>query len=196
MISNSYMITSSEARWSNYKGFSVLNKVDAINTLDEGIEEAESRGFSVQFKKRDYERHFNYCKGAFGCFLSHYLIWSKILREFKKSNKNQWSLILEDDVDPDDLARFMDSAKTINFQEGVLLNLRFGPSAWGSEAYVIDSYSAGKIIKKCNRKITAPVDKFLFDWREKKPWKVIHESKIHLADWAEQSSLGENIQRL
>lgn len=190
VIEQAYMITCpSSERWKNYKGLDFIEKVNCVNSVEEGEKMAKQRGFKVQIRKREYLHHFKKCKGAFGCFLSHYYVWSKIYRNYISSGSNKRYLILEDDVCPGSLVDFWRNRHKIKLKDNSVLNLRVGPAAWGSESYVVDSKGCASMIRHCNKVISYPVDKFLFHILIKRSWSVDHESKINRAAWSEQSSL-------
>ncbi len=185
---NYYMITCSEERWANYKGFDWLNKKNAVDTRELGIKVAKERGFNVNILKK-YKRHFNYCKGAYGCFLSHYDIWNEIYFRYKNDHTNVWSVILEDDVCDMSLRKFKESSENKKlFKGNRIVNLRCGTGAWGSEAYMLPSKLCSTIIGYIGDIIHSPVDKFLF--MGEKPWrKTKSMCLIPQATWAQQSSL-------
>jgi len=89
------------------------------------------------------------CPGAIGCYLSHYKIWQKIVKE----NISQ-ALILEDDADFLDVDKFLQQDLSLLKYENydlVQLNKRpkyhHGIFGTGTESYILNNEAAKKLIK-------------------------------------------------
>ena len=89
------------------------------------------------------------CPGTIGCYLSHYKIWQKIVKE----NISQ-ALILEDDADFLDVDKFLQQdLSLLKYENYDLVQLnkrpkhRHGKLFTGSESYILNNESAKKLIK-------------------------------------------------
>lgn len=188
-LENIFMITlnpnDSDSRWKQYENITEITKFDAINSKTSDLQ-SFLKQHDFKFSLKCGFPHYNRCAGAPGCFLSHYYLWEKIA--LNNSKLNPWYLILEDDVDPQNVSDFLSNRLTFNwakYQKYELINLNCRNVIWnGSESYLIKPSAARKLIKHCNRTISAPMDMFLFKKGihapELRPIKV---NTIHLAEW-------------
>lgn len=187
MINKAYMINCDQSRWSKYVGMHFLEKSPCFDSRKKGKQFAKERGFKVDLYQR-FARHFNRCKGAYGCFFSHYNVWAKIFKIYNLTAKNEKYLILEDDVEPYDIIELM-ANQEVEPEDRTVVNLRFGSICHGSEAYMIDSLTCKELILKTRHTIRFPVDKFLFWHGMPRTWETAQLPKIRLADWSKKSSL-------
>ena len=173
------MITLSPERWKKYSSlYCLIENFQAIDSRDDS--DSVLRNFGFDFDLVDWHCHFDRFSGAIGCFISHYLLWEYT------SQQNDWVLILEDDVRVVDLDEFFRDYEIDDSYELIKLNKR--PGSIGADAYLLHSSGAKKIIKLCNKKITRPVDRFLWENAiEELSWK--HDQFIGLAGWCQESTL-------
>lgn len=83
--------------------FNNVNVVDAVDTRS-NVNKCKEFGLNLAVAAKDLVWNFSTSAGATGCYLSHWLICKDILdKDYKKS------LILEDDVDIDDVVKFLTS---------------------------------------------------------------------------------------
>ncbi len=75
-------------------------------------------------------------RGTMGCFLSHVRAWEEIV-----ANKHDFALILEDDIDPRDLARITEISLPPDF-DIVFVNSRMSPKAKAKPIEVLEITSA------------------------------------------------------
>lgn len=94
--------------------------------------------------------YFYLHEGAIGAYLSHYLLWKKILE-----NDNEYSLILEDDIDCNSVLKFLDSNFIMDKYDFVQLSKRitYHKSSYppchnfhGGESYIITKKAAKAFI--------------------------------------------------
>lgn len=155
-IKQIFLITLSETRYELFKHLKMLIKFNAI----------DSRSDSNIFQKYNmtmnivpqYKNHYDKCKGAIGCFLSHHTLWKQIANH---PIATDYFLILEDDVLSEDVLDVYNNYKPPVGLE--LINLNQKGSA-GSDAYLMNSIGASKLLKCCNNVITHPTDRFLFQY--------------------------------
>lgn len=145
-----------EARWQNIDFVDIFA---AIDTRDNPLQVVKEYGFSFNLGK--WRRCFRKEPGAFGCYLSHYLIWEHVA----KSRDDKHYCVLEDDVKLDAVNNFHGS-NYIPDRDIVKLSHRLsGP--FGTEAYAINRSGANMLIDETNKTITAPVDRFMWGLKNK-----------------------------
>ena len=190
-----FVISINENKSRKYKDIDFIEQFLGIDTRNNHKEIVSQYGFKEEVEPQ-WQEHF-YTKsggngpGAFGCSLSHFMLWKSISQ---KKNNDDWFLILEDDACVEDIIEFSKNPK-IDFNDFDLINLNNRPDPWkefdGSDAYLIKVETAKKIIDYCDYKIIAPADKILFDpnyFRSAYDIKYIHHKSIGMAeDWKESS---------
>ena len=84
--------------------------------------------------------YFSFYHGAIGCYLSHYLMWQKIV-------ENKWEnvLILEDDIEPTSLQSFLSRFEGDDYKDYDLVQLSCKSKFGGTEAYLLN-YRAAQIL--------------------------------------------------
>tara|TARA_R110001592_G_scaffold321636_1_gene600223 strand:- start:6647 stop:10270 length:3624 start_codon:yes stop_codon:yes gene_type:complete len=193
------MISLSDKKFSKYENISFVERFEAVDTRSDYKEVLKEHGLTEQIDEEWKDHFFSSTpgngRGAFGCFISHFLIWKKVANH---SNDRDWFLILEDDVLVEDLLRFSID-RSFEIPEGLdILNLNNRPDPWkefdGSDAYMIKKSTAVKLIDFCKDKILAPLDKILFDpryFRKDESIRYKHQKEIGMSsDW-QDSCLSE-----
>jgi GR25 family glycosyltransferase involved in LPS biosynthesis len=190
-----FVISINENKLKKYKNINFIEPFVGIDTRKNYKEIVSQYGFKEEVEPK-WQEHF-YTKsggngpGAFGCSLSHFMLWKSISQE---KNNNDWFLILEDDACVEDVIEFSKNPK-IDFNDFDLINLNNRPKPWkefdGSDAYLIKVETAKKIIDYCGDEIIAPADKILFDpnyFRGQYDIKYFHHKSIGMAeDWKDSS---------
>ena len=132
-----------------------IKRFDAIDSRESPTDTCNKYNYRIQLEPK-YAKHFEDCRGAFGCAISH-LSLCEIIRN--KPTKNYYC-ILEDDVNPDSLKKFMKSEHILpNYPIIDLIG-----SQNSSAAYLINPLGAELLLKDSNNVITLPHDKYMFQY--------------------------------
>ena len=137
-----------EERWSNFVSYSrfynsaigdCIERVEAIDSRS-GLDVLKGSNLRLDPVSAPHTLYFSQSKGALGCYLSHYTCWLKILEDNVKQ-----ALILEDDVEPKDVFKFLSQNPDLDEQ----LDLHhLGKRGFnGLEAYILTSLGANKLVK-------------------------------------------------
>lgn len=131
-----------------------IQRFDAVDTRD-NPKKYEEFGLTLNPVGLVNNLYFSQMFGAIGCFLSHYIIWKKIVNENLKS-----ALILEDDASSCDVASFLKESNEFSLIEDaqtkidlVQLNKRtstderiFTKFFNGTESYYVTNEGAKKLL--------------------------------------------------
>ena len=153
----SYFVNSCKdsTRFHRFDNLDFINVIPAIDSRRDPIKSCKENDFKIDLLP-EFIYHYKKCIGAFGCFMSHHLLWEKIA----SFEGNFFYCILEDDVRIGHLKKFY----KLNYcPEKPLVNLNYRLNN-GSDAYVLNSEMANLLISECNRTLTHSVDKFLFEY--------------------------------
>jgi len=132
-------------KWSQF--IDLQGKVEKFEAIDSRTDYNKSKEFGLNLSPvgLNQEIYFSQFPGAIGCYLSHYLIWKKIVSE-----KISRCLILEDDVDIADVETFLNSTtRYSNYYDLIQLNKRSpnNPQFFnGTESYILTFKGAKKLI--------------------------------------------------
>jgi len=130
-------------RWNNIKKLSDIERFNAIRA-DEDI--VEQFGLTLDPVDISSKLYFKIHTGALGCYLSHYLLWNKIVRE-----DIPYALIIEDDIDTDSLKLLLNSNLIIEDLEFIQLckRIRYENRFLfdGGESYIVSTEGARKLIE-------------------------------------------------
>ena len=158
-------------RWNNIKDLSYIQRFNAVDSNNS------------KFSLEKYKLAFNPCtlldkiyftlnNGAFGAYLSHYNIWQKIVKD-----EIEYSLILEDDINPIDINYLQSS--NLMYKQYDLVNLSYQTliptedktylQFNGAEAYILSLTGAKKLIAATNNpkylnKIVPYMDKRIINY--------------------------------
>ena len=158
-------------RWNNIKDLSYIQRFNAVDPNNS------------KFSLEKYKLAFNPCalldkiyftlnNGAFGAYLSHYKIWQKIVKD-----EIEYSLILEDDINPIDINYLQSS--NLMYKQYDLVNLSYQTliptedktylQFNGAEAYILSLTGAKKLIAATNNpkylnKIVPYMDKRIINY--------------------------------
>lgn len=164
-IEGFYMITleSSERFKLHYENDDFLRKnikkFKAIDSKRNPIDTCNKYNYNI--KINEYENHFKKCSGAFGCSLSHFSLYEII----KNHQTNNYYCVLEDDVEPASLKKFMKSDEYI-MPNTPIINLIGGANGGinSTAGYLINPAGAELLLKDSNNEITLPHDKYMFKY--------------------------------
>jgi glycosyl transferase family 25 len=133
-------------RWSKIKKHKKIERFDAIritNSLDQ-------YGLTLNPVDLSSYLYFKINNGAVGCYISHYMLWNKIVNE-----KIPYALILEDDINIDSVNHLLKSniiledLEFIQLSKRVRYNNRFLFD--GGESYILSYEGAKKLIDFTHR---------------------------------------------
>ena len=179
-----YIITM-PSRASHYDSLGFLKKIEAVNSLDDPQSSAENNGFKINITGK--QSHFDKFRGAYGCFMSHFLAWEDIVKD---NNPLKDYYVFEDDANPVDIVRLHENPLKLEPEWGIVQLNRRRKVKHGSEAYAIKGYAAKKLVEFRGRVIECPVDKYLFRIYPRFMNGIIHtEHQVDLAEWGENSVL-------
>ena len=137
-----------EQRTDRWKNISIIPNIERFNavhvTSDFNINNLDLKFYPCNISSHLY---FFMHPGAYGAYMSHYLLWNKIVKE-----KIKYALILEDDVDPYSIINLLDSNLIYENHEFVQLSKR---TRWkndrmlfdGGESYILSLNGAKKLIQ-------------------------------------------------
>lgn len=161
MLNKAYCINleTSIDRWKNIETVNInlqklrnnnlqIEQFKAVNSCNNNINLLQQHKLALKPFNVSVGVYFYYSPRAVGCFLSHYNLWKKIVKD-----KIPYSLILEDDVDPSSLFNFLKNKKknSNNFEfiflsKRVFLNKPY-IDFWGAESYILSYEGASKLLK-------------------------------------------------
>lgn len=195
-FSRAFVISVSDKKYQKYKNIDFIELFKGIDTRSNY--QKVLKKYNVEAKIDEPWRHHFYTNtpgngsGAFGCSLSHMMLWEKIVQE---GSEGQWYLILEDDASVKDVLD-LSKNRTFDKRSADLINLNNRPEPWkefdGSESYMLSFETAKKLLSYCKKTINAPADKVLFHpeyFRAFCDIKYIHDKRISMADDWKDSSL-------
>lgn len=134
-------------RWDDFLSYSkfypdyirgCIERVEAFDSRS-NIDFLEDLGLKLDPVSIPSVLYFSQSKGAVGCYASHYYCWEKII-----SDNVERALILEDDIDPSDVFRFLQSNPDID--ENIDLHHLGKRDFDGLEAYILNKSGANKLI--------------------------------------------------
>jgi GR25 family glycosyltransferase involved in LPS biosynthesis len=101
-------------RWEHFQKLDI--DIERIAAVDSRENWYTYRDFNLELVPygRGNAQYFTQSKGAVGCYLSHYVIWKKIIE-----NDYDWSLVLEDDADVASVENFISSNSEVNINDNV-----------------------------------------------------------------------------
>ena len=129
-------------RWSHVSSIKNIEHFEAINTTSIAN---QYKTYGLEYVPVDIEVkiYFEIHKGAYGAYLSHYLLWKKIVEE-----NLDYALVLEDDVLPESVNKMLDSNLLISDYDFIQLSkkIRFdlynNPVFDGAESYILSQKGA------------------------------------------------------
>ena len=134
-------------RWEHFNELDTnIERVSAVDSRENWFV-YEDYGLDLVPYGRNNDHYFTQSKGAVGCYLSHYLIWKKMIDE-----NLDWCLVLEDDADIESVKNFMVSKLSIENDTNVVqLNNRTQHGdlvQWfnGTTAYALDAKAARVLV--------------------------------------------------
>ena len=157
-------------RFNRFDNLDFVNVVPAIDSRIDPIKSCQENNFQIDLLP-EFVYHYKKCIGAFGCFMSHHLLWEKIA----SFDDDFFYCILEDDVRIGHINKFYELDYSPN-KPLVNLNYRLNN---GSDAYVINKEMAKLLLTECNRTLTHSVDKFLFEYIVQK-YPMMFEQDSHI----------------
>jgi GR25 family glycosyltransferase involved in LPS biosynthesis len=166
-IKKYYMITlDTSSRFEKHYGGSSsiksrVTKFPAIDSRQDFQKTCAEKGYKVNVKP-EYRKHFDRCKGSYGCTLSHASIYELI----KNKPIEEYYCVLEDDVVPRALEKFIAKEEHVVPANAVVINLIGGINS--SAGYLLTAVGAQILLKGLNGEITAPQDKFMFKHCQKR----------------------------
>lgn len=133
-------------RWAHVSSVHNVTRFDAIDTK---LDTEKYKEYSLAYSPIDIEVkiYFEIHQGAYGAYLSHYLLWKKIVEE-----KLDYTLILEDDISPGSVNKVLDSNLMIKDYDLIQLSKRFrfdmygNPIFDGAESYILSQKGALALI--------------------------------------------------
>jgi len=146
-----------------------IKKFKAIDSRRNPIDTCNKYNYNIKIK-HVWEKHFKKCSGAFGCSLSHFSLYEII----KNQQTNNYYCILEDDVEPSSLKKFMKLDEYI-MPNTPIINLIGGIDT--TAGYLINPAGAELLLKDSNNVITTPHDKYMFKYIHKKYKGAVSSSK-------------------
>ncbi len=136
-------------KWSSFE--IIHDKVERFEAVDSRTNQFINKDFNLKLFPvgLNQEIYFSQFSGAIGCYLSHYLLWQKIVKK-----KIQTSLILEDDANACDVDYFLKSNPSYSKHYDLIqLNKRSpkNPQFFnGTESYILTLKGAKKLINLTN----------------------------------------------
>ena len=132
-------------RWEHCGSIPNVERFDAIKTTDNIQKYTE---YNLAYDPVDLEVaiYFHVHRGAYGAYLSHYLLWKKIVEE-----DIDYALVIEDDVDATSVADLLNSNLFIGSHDFVQLSKRVrfdsdNPVFDGGESYIISKEGANTLL--------------------------------------------------
>ncbi len=134
-------------RWEHLSDVSNVERFDAIRTTDNIHEYTK---YNLNYNPIDLEVaiYFHVHKGAYGAYLSHYLLWKKIVEE-----DIDYALILEDDICKDSLNEILNTSilsannyDLVNLSKRIKIDLYNNNVFDGAEAYLLSKQGAKVLI--------------------------------------------------
>jgi len=170
-------------RWEHLSDIPNVERFDAIRTTDDIQKYTE---YNLDYNPVDLEAaiYFHIHKGAYGAYLSHYLLWKKIVEE-----DIDCALILEDDICKDSLNHVLDSnILSANSYDLVQLSKRIKFDLYdnivfdGAEAYLLSRQGA-KIL------ISLTQYPFFFDRLGVQKFNNLNYFNCETYSWSEQPAI-------
>ena len=140
-------------RWGKFDELNLgVERIDAVDTRTDSTA-AEKFGLQVKPPDLCTKLYFAQCKGALGCYLSHYIFWKNVV-----DNDLEYALVLEDDALVSDAEKLLTTDIIDAHFEGVttpkLVQFNKRDSIdklpfWfeGTESYAINNKAARSLIK-------------------------------------------------
>lgn len=136
-------LDSRKSRWEHLQAYKInhpnLERFSAIDSIKNPF---VYKDYNLELNPVgiDHTLYFSFCYGAVGCYLSHYLMWQKIV-------ENKWEnvLILEDDIEPTSLQSFLSRFEEDDYKDYDLVQLSCKSKFGGTEAYLLN-YKAAQIL--------------------------------------------------
>ncbi len=174
-------------RWEHCSGIENIERFEAVNTTKDTQKYIE---YNLDYNPIDIEAaiYFHIHKGAYGAYLSHYLLWQKIVNENIEN-----ALVLEDDVDVSSVKDFLDCNLSIGNHDLIQLSKRVrfdnhNPVFDGAESYIISKEGANTLLSLTH-------SPFLFHKLGVKKYNNLNylDSKLNLQlnnyKWSEQPAI-------
>ena len=152
-------LDSSTKRYAEFSGIEAIERFPAIDSRENWF---VYKDYDLKLKPFwNWETYFAQGKGAVGCYLSHYLIWQKIIKE-----DIDLCLVLEDDANAEDVKNFLTTTqKKYYAHSNSIINLnkrkQFRNYMVGTESYLLDKKGAQSLVEAVNGIIEEPVDRFM-----------------------------------
>jgi GR25 family glycosyltransferase involved in LPS biosynthesis len=155
-------------RWEHFQKLDTnIERIPAVDSRENWFV-YEDFGLELVPYGRNNDHYFTQSKGAVGCYLSHYVIWKKIIEEGL-----DWCLVLEDDADINSVLSFMENSIFVKNDTNVVqLNNRTQHHdlvQWfnGTTAYALDAKAARTLVNA-----THDFSYFESEPNELLPWRV------------------------
>ena len=101
-------------RWKHFERLGdITERVEAVDSRTDWFIH-EDYGLSLTPYEKANDHYFTQSKGAVGCYLSHYKIWSDIIEK-----QIQWTLILEDDAEINSVRDYISNDLKVEIEPGV-----------------------------------------------------------------------------
>lgn len=132
-------------RWDQCSDIPNVERFDAIKTTD-NIHLYTKYGLDYKPVDLEVAIYFHIHHGGYGAYLSHYLLWKKIVAE-----NIDYTLVLEDDVDAISVQKLIDSNLSIGNHDFIQLSKRVrfennNPVFDGAESYIISKEGANTLL--------------------------------------------------
>lgn len=167
---NSELTSPRSQQWEDYKYCKIFPAFDSRNGWEKLLDE---NSFKLDMAK-PYSNYLQHHPGGVGCFLSHYKLWEKIAK-YRGHATLDYFCILEDDA----VSANVDNLK--NNEGEFFLDLEdltdiiaiHRRGSTGTEAYLINKEGAKLLLDLCDRTMTCPVDRFMWEHVE-----VLHPERF------------------
>ena len=133
-------------RWQNCNNITNIERFDAVNTSDV-TDQYIQNGLTYKPIDTEVAIYFYVHSGAYGAYLSHYLLWQKIV-----ASDVDYALVLEDDIELNSVTNFLDSNLLIGEYDFIQLSKKIRFDIYnnaifdGAESYIISNKGANTLL--------------------------------------------------
>jgi len=133
-------------RWQNCNNITNIERFDAVNTSDV-TDQYIQNGLTYKPIDTEVAIYFYVHSGAYGAYLSHYLLWQKIV-----ASDVDYALVLEDDIELSSVTNFLDSNLLIEEYDFIQLSKKIRFDIYnnaifdGAESYIISNKGANTLL--------------------------------------------------
>ena len=102
-----------EHRWNLFENLNnpLIHRVSAVDTRENWFAH-RNYGLELVPYGKSTDHYFTQSKGAVGCYLSHYEIWTDIIK-----NDIKWALVLEDDANVECVEKYLENDGEVKIKE-------------------------------------------------------------------------------